>query len=70
MSGAFAFLSLVLQWLPAIMKGVPEAIAVFQWGSELVGRMFAEGRDPTQEEWAELNTRTDTLRRLLHSDDA
>jgi hypothetical protein len=40
-----------------------------EWGREKVEAMKAEDRDPTPEEWAALNARTQALRDALHSDE-
>lgn len=48
----------------AIAAGVPNAIAA----KRAIERMVAEGRDPTEAEWADINAVTEELRAKLHGD--
>lgn len=65
---AFAFALELARLAPAIKAGVTGAIDALDWGRERLEAMAAEGRDPTPEEWAALNARTQALRDALHSD--
>lgn len=53
-----------IQIANAISAGVPAAIKA----KEAIEKMIAEGRDPTDAEWDELNAVTDALRLKLHED--
>lgn len=66
MSGAFAIA--LLNLVPLLLQGVAGAADVMLWGKERVQDMVDNQRDPTPEEWDELNNRTQTLRDALHSD--
>jgi hypothetical protein len=68
MGGALAWATLLIQFLPLAIQGVNEAIVLIGWGTDKIQSMVAEGRDPTDAEWLTLNTRTQALRSLLHSD--
>ena len=68
MNGTVQFALTVLQWLPAVTRGLEGAIKAMEWGRERLVEMVEEGRDPTDAEWAELNDRTALLRDALHTD--
>lgn len=69
MGTAIAFAAVLLKYIPLVIQGVTGAISMLEWGSKKVNQFVEEGRDPTPEEWAELNAMTDDLRDMLHSDD-
>lgn len=68
-SKALEWATLVIKWLPVAVQGVTEAAEFLNWGMDRMKTMIAESRDPTDEEWDELNSRTAALRTKLHSDD-
>lgn len=63
MTGAAQLILLGIQIASAAAEGIPRAIAA----AEAVKRMVAEGRDPTEAEWAELNAVTGALRVRLQA---
>lgn len=65
---ALAFAQVVIKWVPPAIQGIQAAIEAWQWGSALINTMITEKRNPTMDEWAELDRRTEELRALLHSD--
>jgi len=65
---AFA-VKLAQEVLPLAIKGITSAIAAWKEGSARIAAMVAENRDPTDEEWDDLNTRCAALRQDLHTDD-
>lgn len=65
---AIAFASQILSMLPTFIQAGMSVVEFSTWGAEKVKAMADEGRDPTPEEWDELNARTAELRRRLHSD--
>lgn len=66
---ALVFAAQILDLMPLAIQGIGGAIATIQSGTAMVKKMIAENRDPTEEEWAELNAMTTALREKLHSDD-
>lgn len=62
------FIGKVLEWAPAVRAGVKGAREAFEDGLDKVKVMVAEDRDPTEQEWAELNAKTAELREALHTD--
>lgn len=65
---AILFAAELLKWLPAAKAGVTGAWEALEWGKTALETMVADNRDPTDEEWQEVNARTDALREALHSD--
>lgn len=65
---ALGFAIQILDLLPLVVQGVTGAIDVFNKGTEAVKHMRDENRDPTEEEWKELNDATQALRNQLHQD--
>lgn len=59
----------LFQLVPMIEKGIAGAKEAFEWGRTAVEAMVAEGRDPSDEERAELDSRIAGLRSALHSDE-
>lgn len=62
------FITALLPYVPAAIAGVTAAADLLGWGADKIQQMVGEGRDPTPEEWAELNIRTAELRTALHTD--
>ena len=69
MGNIVSFITLFGKWAAEGIRGVQEARELVDWASDQVKIMMREQRDPTDEEWAELNARTEALRDKLHSDD-
>jgi hypothetical protein len=67
MENVISFISVIQGWVPFVVDvvGVKDDIS---WGLETVKKMVAENRGPTDEEWDEVNRRTDALQAKLHSD--
>ena len=65
----FDFIKALLPYLPMALNGLTVAKDIILWGFDAVGNMVDEDRDPTDEEWNELNARIDSIREKLHSDD-
>ena len=65
---ALLFALQVLESLPALIAAGQSVVGLVQQSSEAVRRMVDEKRDPTTEEWDELNAITAALRGQLHSD--
>jgi len=63
-----AFFTKLMDWAPLIQAGVEGAMEAFEDGLQKVKVMVAEERDPTEQEWAELNAKTAELRNRLHTD--
>ena len=57
-----------MAWVPLAINGGSAAIEMVRWGKAAIDVMVAEGRDPTDAEWTELDARTTALRTALHSD--
>ena len=55
--------------LPLAVKGISSAVALWNEGSAKIAEMVAEKRDPTAEEWGDLNARIGALQSDLHTDD-
>lgn len=68
MGTAFAFAMTLLDIVPSIVKGVTGAVEAFGAGHEVVKKLVDEDRDPTDEEWAKLNSDIAALRTELHTD--
>lgn len=66
---AIGFALSLLQYAPLVAEGVSGALEMFNWGKDALGRMNDEKRDPTAEEWAELDRLTAGFREKLHSDE-
>lgn len=69
LAGALAFASQIFDLLPAIISGVSQAKEFIEWGRDKIKTFTTEDRNPTDEEWAELNAKTEELRSKLHSDE-
>ena len=68
MTGIIAFALKLFDLVPMIVSGLAGAKEAIEWGVGRIKTMQAEGREPTEEEWAELNSRTQGLREALHTD--
>lgn len=55
--------------LPLAIQGVSSAVALWKSGSAKIEQMVSEERDPTPEEWDELNAGISALQSDLHTDD-
>lgn len=62
------YAQLVLTLGQLVANGVLEAIPLFTQGRNNVIRMVEENRNPTDEEWDEVNAGLDEIQRKLHSD--
>lgn len=67
-AGIIAFVSRLMEWAPLIEAGIDGAMEAFEDGLDRVKQMVAEGRDPTEQEWAGLNAKTAEFRNKLHTD--
>lgn len=68
MDNALKWAELLIKFLPLATGGLTAAADLLHWGADKIKVMVAEKRDPTAEEWDELNARTQQLRSLLHAD--
>lgn len=66
--GGLAFALQILDLVPLAIKGVSGAAEALSWGRDQIEKMVQEKRDPSEEEWAELNKRTEELREELQTD--
>jgi hypothetical protein len=57
----------VLELLPSAARGVESAVQAMQVGQAKVKQMVAEARDPSEAEWATLNSQVDGLMAALRS---
>lgn len=69
MTGVLDFAMQLFNLVPMITQGIQGAQEALEWGVGRIKDMQSSGRDPTAEEWDELNSRTAGLRTALHSDD-
>ena len=69
MGNIVSFISIMAAWANHAISGVREARELVEWASDKIELMIDEQRDPTAEEWEEINARTKALRDKLHSDD-
>lgn len=68
MAGVAKFALTLLELVPLVAHGVVGAIDVINSGRALVKVMVDEERDPTPQEWSELNDSIQALRKELHTD--
>jgi hypothetical protein len=66
MPAALSFALQLLQVAPSLISAGQELAEMLEWGRGRVQEMADQNRDPTDEEWNELNSRTQELRRRLH----
>lgn len=59
----------LMEILPHAVKGVQSAIELWNSGSAAISVMLEEDRDPTDEEWRQLNATIEQYRTDLHTDD-
>ena len=64
-----SFITVMMQYLPALINGVPGIAKALKDGVDAVERMVAEDRAPTPEEWASLRSARAGLIDSLMSDD-
>ena len=62
-----AFALTVLQALPGLIAAGKDVAGLLQKTANSLTKMQAEGREPTAEEWADMNTIINDLRAILHS---
>lgn len=63
---ALLFATQLLQSLPGLIAAGVEVVDLIQKGNAKLKELQAEGRDPTPEEWDDLNDSIDEKRRRLH----
>lgn len=63
---ALAFAVQLLTALPGLLKAGIDVTTLITESTASLGKMQAENRDPTDQEWLELNQRIDQLRQELH----
>lgn len=68
MNAAIAYALQLLAALPSLIEAGVNVRNMIEKGRERIAAMQAEGRDPTDEEWAELNAEIEALNRRLNSD--
>lgn len=68
MLSAIAFVKDLIPIIAAIYAGVEAAVPVAKKGLKTLERMIDERREPTADEWADLNEYIAQRRRKLHSD--
>lgn len=68
MNGALLMALQLMQSLPALVKAGQDIAELVQTQSAKIKAMADENRDPTSEEWYELNKQIDALRGQLHQD--
>jgi len=64
-----SFVGVMIQYLPALMQGIPGVAEALKTGVDAVERMVAENRGPTAEEWAALRAPRNPVFDSLMSDD-
>ncbi len=69
MGNIVSFITVFGAWASEAVRGVQEARELVEWATGRINTMLEEQRDPTDEEWEEINARTMALRDKLHSDD-
>ena len=69
MNTALTFALTLLDLVPLNARGVSGAFTAVQEGRQQLQKMIDEERDPTQEEWEALNSKIESLREQLHTDD-
>lgn len=69
MPAIVAYLMQISMALPQLMAAGKDVWAFWKKHTDKVEVMVAEDRNPTSEEWSELNATIDELREQLHSDD-
>lgn len=67
MGNSLAFALAALQQISALIEAGAEVKQLVDNTSAALKTMQDEGRDPTDAEWASLNTQVDSLRASLHS---
>lgn len=68
MSPVIQFALQVLQSLPALIEAGHNVSTLLKSSAAALRQMGEEKRDPTDDEWADLNTVIDGLRSELHSE--
>ena len=63
------FVGVMIQYLPALMQGIPGIAKALKDGVDAVERMVAENRGPSAEEWAALRSVRGSVFDSLMSDD-
>lgn len=66
MGAALPFAIQLLSALPALIKAGMDVTALIQDSTAKIRVMEAEKRDPTPQEWSELNAKIKALRAELH----
>lgn len=64
---AIAYAMQLLTSLPQLIQAGTDAMSLINHGREKLSEMQTAGRDPTQEEWDELNAKIKALQDELHS---
>jgi len=65
---ALVYATQLLGALPALLEVGANVMGLITTGSARLQQMASEGRDPTAEEWDELNARIAALRGELHGE--
>ena len=65
---AIHFATLAMQWAQTLAETGGEVVELLGWARPLVQKMGEDHRNPTQQEWDELNRRIAEIRTRLHSD--
>lgn len=67
MGSAVALALQVFTILPSLIEAGLEVKELIETTQAALAKMQAENRDPTEEEWATINSKIDALRAQLHS---
>ena len=65
--GALAYAIQLLGEVPALISAGQDVVTLVNSGNAALKAMQAEKRDPTDAEWAALDTQIGALRRALHA---
>lgn len=67
LEGVAKFIDVIEGWVPFVIDvaGVKQDL---EWGLATVKLMVEEKRGPTDDEWAEVNRRTEAMQTDLHTD--
>lgn len=66
MTGALQFASLVIQLAGMAARVGGDVIDILDWGRARVEAMRGENRDPSPDEWSEINRKITEAREQLH----
>lgn len=68
MGSIIAYALQALEAMPTLISAGQSVIGLVEHSSAAIKTMQAESRDPTQQEWDDLNATIDSLRKQLHAD--